>query len=126
MAKRFRLTGRSTIGETGERPPLPAWLDPERADLPKHRRSGYHYWTKLYWATPPWLTEEMVLEMERMYLGAGAGHVDHIVPLKSPTVCGLHVPWNLQVLSAGANLVKNNRHWPGMWFEQLDLFEEAK
>ena len=71
-------------------------------------------------ATPEWLTEEHKAAMQERYwlakdLRAISGeeyHVDHIVPLKGEDVCGLHVPWNLQVLPAHINLAKSNSNWP--------------
>ena len=41
-------------------------------------------------------------------------HVDHIVPIISPIVCGLHWEENLQVIPAFLNIAKGNRQWPNM------------
>ena len=67
-------------------------------------------------ATPPWLTKEHWKQMENVYIAAKetsllAGfdcHVDHIVPLVGKDVCGLHVPWNLRVVSRSYNSKKKN------------------
>lgn len=68
-------------------------------------------------ALPKWLTkaehEEIkelyeIARMFKLYTGEEY-HVDHIVPLQGENVCGLHVPWNLQVIPAKENLSKSNK-----------------
>lgn len=104
-----------TPREPGKRPPLPDWLDPDRdlSDASYSLKRSYEYRTKIYWATPPWITEEQLAEMKAIYDAATDDqHVDHIVPLCSPLVCGLNVPWNLKRIYWRENLSKSNRHWP--------------
>lgn len=40
--------------------------------------------------------------------------VDHIVPINSDLVCGLHCVDNFQMLTREENASKGNRHWPDM------------
>lgn len=69
-------------------------------------------------AIPPWLSPEHHKEIALCYEEAQAlrlytgqeYHVDHIVPLQGKNVCGLHVPWNLQVILARDNLSKGNKY----------------
>lgn len=68
-------------------------------------------------ATPSWLTaidKAMIQEMydvsEARYIQTGIKHhVDHIVPINGKGVAGMHVPWNLQVITAHENLSKGWR-----------------
>ena len=68
-------------------------------------------------ATPQWLTRRQKSEIRQLYQIAmtmtkttGEQYVvDHIVPLRSEFVCGLHVPWNLRVITREENLAKSNQ-----------------
>lgn len=67
--------------------------------------------------TPPWLTKNQLLQIQKFYILAKQKtkqtgvkyHVDHIVPLQGKDVSGLHVPWNLQIIPAIQNMQKGNR-----------------
>jgi len=68
-------------------------------------------------ATPSWITKVQKQTMRHLYEQAAqltkiTGEryvVDHIVPLINPVVCGLHVPWNLRVITQEENLKKSNK-----------------
>lgn len=83
-------------------------------------------------ATPKWLSQDHYIRIADFYRRAKfltrfteVYHVvDHIVPKISPFVCGLHVPWNLQILPARENTAKANNWWPDMWAPQQNLFDE--
>lgn len=68
-------------------------------------------------ATPSWANEFFISEAYHIakVRSKATGikwHVDHIVPLRSKLVCGLHVEHNLQVIPAKLNESKGNRVWP--------------
>lgn len=68
-------------------------------------------------AMPNWLTKHEKEQMKMIYkdcqlISQETGvlhHVDHIHPLQGEFSCGLHVPWNLQILTASENTSKGNR-----------------
>lgn len=62
-------------------------------------------------AKPKWLDEFQLFFIEELYDLARLRkqEVDHIVPLKNSKVCGLHVPWNLQLLTRSENAKKSNK-----------------
>lgn len=66
------------------------------------------------WANSFFIQEAYTLARLRTKTTNFKWHVDHIVPIKGATVCGLHVEANLQVIPAITNLKKGHRAWPDM------------
>lgn len=72
-------------------------------------------------ATPAWANRFFIEEVYEAAADRNAiracgtqWEVDHIVPLISPLVCGLHTDANLRIITAFDNRSKRNRHWPDM------------
>lgn len=64
-------------------------------------------------STPYWADLDIIKSIYFMaaYMSKKSGiphHVDHIIPLKSELVCGLHCEQNLQILTGSENIRKNN------------------
>ena len=67
---------------------------------------------------PKWIKDVFVEEIKVWYRRAKLikqftgelWEVDHIVPLNGKKVSGLHVPWNLQLLTKKQNRDKRNHH----------------
>jgi hypothetical protein len=65
-------------------------------------------------ATPPWVNRDDIKAIfkNRDTIEEKTGviqHVDHIIPLIHEEICGLNIPFNLQVLPGSENMSKGNR-----------------
>lgn len=94
---------------------IPAWIANS-----KRRR----YISAVILSAPPWVNRRQLwaIHERAVWLSEMTGvlHVlDHIVPLNHPRVCGLTVPWNIQVIPAKVNGAKGNYWCP----EQMELFQ---
>ena len=88
----------------------------------KLRAAWAAYHARKLQATPAWnselddlvFAEAFAIAKAREKVAGAKWHVDHIVPLRSKVVCGLHTGRNIQVIPAAENRSKSNRHWPDM------------
>lgn len=70
-------------------------------------------------ATPAWANLDRIRQIYELAenmkkVGGEDLQVDHVVPLQSKIVCGLHCEANLRIISSNENQSKGNRHWPDM------------
>jgi 5-methylcytosine-specific restriction endonuclease McrA len=73
----------------------------------KYRSRAARRRCQMRMATPAWVNIE---QLHFIYAECPEKHhVDHIIPISGKTVCGLHVPWNLQYLTASENIAKSNK-----------------
>jgi hypothetical protein len=112
---------------------LEAELEPKRERMLAnsnrwHRKDGNgaaktkRYTTNKTRALPAWADLDAIAEIyrrcaKRNVRRAGSRKwlvVDHIVPLQSKLVCGLHVHNNLRIIPNVTNIRKGNRRWPDM------------
>ena len=72
--------------------------------------NAWHY-AKSINRVPGWISTQDVLPIYRQAAALGDDFVvDHEIPLRGEYVSGLHVPSNLQILTAGTNTAKGNKH----------------
>ena len=72
------------------------------------RRKAMRWYSQPNWM-PPAAIDRIIRIADELTTLTGVKHsVDHVWPLQGDGFCGLTVPWNLQVMPAGANNAKGN------------------
>ena len=108
-----------------KRNPKPRWLC--RPPAEGTTGVGHRYYNKLWNAQPPWQDpipiRHIYAEARRRRLNGEDVEVDHIMPLQHALFCGLHVPWNLQIVPKALNAWKSNEFHPE--HPQQQLFDEC-
>lgn len=99
---------------SGEIKKLWANNNPEKVSALSARRQGAELRATPAWSNLFFINEAYELARMRTKMLGYPWHVDHIVPIQSKKVCGLHVENNLRVIPAAENILKSNKRWPGM------------
>ena len=99
-----------------------AWRDKNREHLTAYHRTwrsqkAAHRCGHWRYILPKWANEEKIAEIYKTARKMTEQEktkyeVDHIVPLISDYVCGLHVETNLEIITMTKNRSKGNRYWP--------------
>lgn len=79
------------------------------------RRCKYLKYSKPIWAAEEiikqiYLDRDELNQIVKMCGGTELFEIDHIIPILSNTVCGLHCEDNLQILTASENRTKSNNY----------------
>lgn len=92
------------------------WIknNPEKAVASCAKRRATRKQATPIWGNPFFIEEIYALAKLKEKLLGGKWEVDHIVPLTSDIVCGLHWEKNLMVVRRENNRSKHNRYWPDM------------
>lgn len=86
----------------------------ERYAEKARRRYAEKIGARTLWSNAFFVSEIYHLAKLRTSMTGIKWTVDHIVPLTSQIVCGLHAHTNLRVIPSEENIKKHNRHWPEM------------
>jgi len=113
-AERVRATASLYRKENAEksRDAIRAWFKAN-----PHKRAAYSRsrFARVRKAIPPWFDKESVdkIYSASTWISLASGikhHVDHVIPIVSNVVCGLHCADNLQIITALENRSKSNKH----------------
>ena len=86
----------------------------QKQDLARRRNYRIYYKLKAEHRVPSWVQPKDTLPFYQLADRMGEDYtVDHISPLRSRLVCGLHTPSNLQVMTSAGNAWKGTSLFEG-------------